>query len=201
MSRLTDGPLPGWTTIPRHRLRKRALGLCLLGLLLAGAYPTVAAGGEILPDYVPGEIIIKFRPAAKRADQAAILEALGATTLREFDLLDASCQRISGLAVPDAIRRFASHPAIAYIEPNYIIPLCERPDDPLYGEQWGVANVGQTGGMSGADVRGEHAWDVATTSRSILVAIIDSGGGSGSSRPQGQPVPQYGRDSRKRYRR
>jgi len=181
MSRITCGRLTGRPTLSRHQYRIVVLVLCLLGLVLATASPGFATSEDWepdaleIPEFVPGEIIIKFLPAAKGSDKAAILEALGATTVREHHQLGASCQRISGLTVKEAIARFASHPAIDYIEPNYIFSLCERPDDPLYEQQWGLANTGQIGGVVGADVRAEHAWDVATTCGSILVAIIDSG--------------------------
>ena len=49
------------------------------------------------------------------------------------------------------------------------------PTDPLFGEQWGLANSGQHGGTPLVDVNAVAAWDVTTGSRSAVVAVIDSG--------------------------
>ncbi|HBB72840.1 MAG TPA: hypothetical protein DC048_00165, partial [Planctomycetaceae bacterium] len=40
------------------------------------------------------------------------------------------------------------------------------PTDPLFGEQWGLANSGQHGGTPLVDVNAVAAWDVTTGSRS-----------------------------------
>ncbi|MHC5109152.1 MAG: S8 family peptidase [Planctomycetota bacterium] len=50
------------------------------------------------------------------------------------------------------------------------------PNDPDFGDQWGMRNTGQTGGTSGADVDAIFAWDVHTGDEgSVTIAIIDSG--------------------------
>ncbi|MCB0104260.1 MAG: S8 family serine peptidase, partial [Caldilineaceae bacterium] len=62
-----------------------------------------------------------------------------------------------------------------YAEPNYLLHIARTPDDPDFDKLWGLRNVGQTGGTNGADVSAMAAWDIATGSRDIVVAIIDTG--------------------------
>lgn len=60
------------------------------------------------------------------------------------------------------------------------------PRDPLYGKLWGLSNTGSnepdrngnysgTQGVSGADVGAETAWGISKGSKSIKVAVIDTG--------------------------
>ncbi|NNM25838.1 MAG: S8 family serine peptidase, partial [Phycisphaerales bacterium] len=49
------------------------------------------------------------------------------------------------------------------------------PNDSSYGQQWALNNTGQTGGIAGADISAEEAWEIATGDPSIVVGILDSG--------------------------
>ena len=71
-----------------------------------------------------------------------------------------------------------SDAAVDYAEPNHLYQLLETaatPADPYFGVQWGLANVGQTGGVAGADIAAPAAWEIVTGSLGIMVAVIDSG--------------------------
>src|SRR5262249_11938884 len=49
------------------------------------------------------------------------------------------------------------------------------PNDTRFPEMWALDNRGQTGGTPGADIDAVRAWGVSTGSRSVKVAIIDTG--------------------------
>jgi subtilisin family serine protease len=49
------------------------------------------------------------------------------------------------------------------------------PNDPGYGEMWGLHNWGQTGGTLDTDIDAPEAWDITTGDGDIVVAVIDSG--------------------------
>jgi subtilisin family serine protease len=53
------------------------------------------------------------------------------------------------------------------------------PNDPLFGQQWALDNIGQSiGGNPGtpdADIDAAEAWDVTTGSSAVTVAIVDDG--------------------------
>ncbi len=49
------------------------------------------------------------------------------------------------------------------------------PDDPLFGRQQHLRNVGQQGGTPGADVKIAQAWDITRGDSSIVIAILDDG--------------------------
>ncbi|NEQ95583.1 MAG: S8 family serine peptidase [Cyanothece sp. SIO2G6] len=63
-----------------------------------------------------------------------------------------------------------------YAEPQFIehIPPRFTPTDPSYGEQWHLNNTGQDGGMVGADISAEDAWDM-TRGAGVTIAVVDGG--------------------------
>ncbi len=54
------------------------------------------------------------------------------------------------------------------------------PDDPMFNQQWGLHNTGQSGGTPDADIDAPEAWDlttggITTLGDTIVVAIVDGG--------------------------
>ena len=64
-----------------------------------------------------------------------------------------------------------------YVEPDYIRQVSATPSDAAFadGRLWGLRNTGQSGGLSGADIKATSAWDFTTGSRDVVVAVIDTG--------------------------
>ena len=75
--------------------------------------------------------------------------------------------------------RLSAHPAVRYVEPNWVITLSDS-GDPLTPQLWGLINTGQSvngmpGGRIGADIGADMAWTLSTGSTDTVVAIVDSG--------------------------
>jgi subtilisin family serine protease len=65
---------------------------------------------------------------------------------------------------------------IIAVEPNYRVHILDTaPNDPRYPELWGLNNIGQTGGLTDADIDAPEAWDYETGSSDVIIAVIDSG--------------------------
>ncbi len=137
--------------------------------------PIFSTAQTNMPDRVPGEVIIKFKSHTTKLEKDAILKEMGAETLDTFHHIGATCEKLNALGVDDAIARFSNHKAIQYIEPNRITYLANTPNDPLFPLQYALDNTGQLGGVPGADIRAEWAWEYHRGNRDIIVAIIDSG--------------------------
>ncbi|MGH7680364.1 MAG: S8 family serine peptidase [Candidatus Eiseniibacteriota bacterium] len=146
----------------------------LVALVLALAL-FIPAAALAAPAMVSGEVLIRFRPGASDADIRAIQVDLGATRVKRFRSLQVEEQRITRRTIADAVSRYRNHPAVEFIEPNYIVHADLVPNDPLFSQQWGLRNTGQSGGTSGADVAAVPAWDVSTGSSTVVIAIIDTG--------------------------
>jgi subtilisin family serine protease len=154
----------------------------------------IVADGEM--DYVPGEILVKFKQAGTVFGSSALpgqrqtgadinagvgIEAakVGVNTklkksfsfiaVHQIELID------KDISVPEAIAKLKTNPNVEYAEPNYICRKASTPNDPRFSELWGINNTGQTGGTDDADIDAPEAWNLTTGSSNVVIAIIDSG--------------------------
>lgn len=80
-----------------------------------------------------------------------------------------------GAAPADVASWAAATAGVATIEPDYVITSAAVSNDPSFGQLWGLSNTGQSGGLRDADIDAPEAWDITTGSRSVVVAVIDTG--------------------------
>ncbi len=78
------------------------------------------------------------------------------------------------------LQQFRSDRHVMKAQFDHVLKWRATPDDPMYDMQWQWRNLGQTGGVVGADVNAETAWNYTTggvtaAGDTIVVAIIDSG--------------------------
>jgi subtilisin family serine protease len=130
--------------------------------------------------FVPGELLVRFRSGVGARARSTVLDALDATTKRRLPLPGLQLVRIAGgESVPEAIASFERRAQVRYAEPNFIFRIEATPDDPRFGELWGLDNSGQTvNGTSGtpdADIDAPEAWDTTTGSSAVTVAVVDTG--------------------------
>ena len=70
----------------------------------------------------------------------------------------------------------AAQTGVTYVEPNFVFDsTATYPNDIDFDQLWGLHNTGQLGGTPDADIDAPEAWDVTTGSRSVVIAVIDSG--------------------------
>lgn len=79
--------------------------------------------------------------------------------------------------VPRLMKRLNSvKNLVKYAEPDFIVHTqASIPSDPSFGALWGLHNTGQNNGIADADIDAPEAWTLSTGSRSVLVAVLDSG--------------------------
>ena len=66
-------------------------------------------------------------------------------------------------------------PGFSYLEPDFALQIENTPNDPNFGNLWGLDNTGQSGGVAGADISAVDAWDVTTGSSDVVVGVVDTG--------------------------
>ncbi len=83
-------------------------------------------------------------------------------------------------AEKEVLRKLRSNINVVHITPNRAITPRVLPNDPQINKQWQYVNNGSTGGINGADMDMDLAWDITTGGLSpsgdtIVVCVIDDG--------------------------
>jgi subtilisin family serine protease len=134
----------------------------------------LAAGPARAQSYVPGELLVKWKPGLKASVRTDAMAPLGASRVALYDV-GVELLHVDGVAVEEALARLAQDPRVEYAEPNYLCSIDRAPNDPRYPEQYGLNNAGQNGGLVGADIGAERAWERYTGDPDFLVGDIDTG--------------------------
>lgn len=120
-------------------------------------------------DYIPGEVIVKFRQGTTVAGQARALDALRSRPLPER--LQWIADRTARLAVdgdpdsPAIAASLARQPEVEYAHPNWLLKRNLVPNDTAYASrQWNFTALNLPG-----------AWDINAGGSGIIVAVIDTG--------------------------
>ncbi|MFM8706214.1 MAG: S8 family serine peptidase, partial [Planctomycetia bacterium] len=81
-----------------------------------------------------------------------------------------------GASANDVLGWARSTAGVRSVEPDRVVTASATlPNDPSFNRLWGLQNNGQTGGLADADIDAPEAWDVTTGSRSVVVAVVDTG--------------------------
>jgi serine protease len=168
----------------RGRITIGAIGLALAGLaggLLVETPPHAGAlqarGAAAFAAYQDGNVLVGFRHAGA-GERHAIEARAGASEVQALGA-GAYLLHVHPGHVQRAVTALRAQPGVRYAEPDYLMQLAATPDDPSFGQQWGLQNTGQLvngiKGTPGADINATAAWNVAADSRSVVVAEVDSG--------------------------
>jgi len=132
--------------------------------------------------YVPNHVLVGVDAGFLKAQQPAVrLDSLvPGSESRPLGAYGVFLMKLpNNVSVPAAIDMVKGKAGIRYAEPDWIGSWAATPNDPDYTRMWGMRNTGQTvNGTSGrfdADIDANLAWDQTTGSKSVLVAIVDSG--------------------------
>jgi serine protease len=150
-----------------------ALSACLA--LAGGSARPATASQQQAPAAVPGELIVGFEPGSSRAEQRAAVLNAGGTRAETFPEIRAALVRVAPSETADAMKQLLGNPDVRYVERNHIVSIAATPNDPSFGQLWGMHNTGQTGGTADADIDAPEAWDVSTGSSGVVVGVTDTG--------------------------
>jgi subtilisin family serine protease len=152
--------------------------------------PPLPAQTEDAPDFVPGEILVKYRPSLRGALSEA-RETLGNPSLERFGEISARALRAGrgergrwvklvseGLrddktGTRELLEELRRVPSVDYAELNVYVTAQYFPNDPYYASSgaWGQDFRDLWGLQS---IAAEMAWDVARGD-GVVVAVIDTG--------------------------
>ena len=141
------------------------------------------------------ELLVRFKPGVS-------VDEIKRIAARNNDLMDDEYEAVNGLVsiddlddadVEQTVRQYsAMNDLVEYAQPNYEIRLdpqdlpasghdlllrevSDGPNDPQFGQQWALNNLGQDGGKERADIDALLAWTKTQGSEKIIVAVLDTG--------------------------
>jgi thermitase len=157
---------------------KRSLAGLVAGALALALVPSANAAEQ---KFVRGEVVVKYAKGASAAQKATArtaARAVGrAATIK--GTRGARVVRVKG-NVRKAVKRLNRSAGVRYAEPNYVYHALATPNDPRFGELYGLDNRGQTGGTPDADIDAPEGWDLLGLSAfpgagGAKVGIVDTG--------------------------
>lgn len=119
-------------------------------------------------DYIPGEVVVKFRLGTTVVGQARALDVLRSRPLPErlqWIADRTAVLRVDGdLDSPAIAASLARQPEVEYSHPNWLLKTNQAPNDPQYGAQWNFTAINMPG-----------AWSINPGAAGLTVAVIDTG--------------------------
>ncbi|MGD1017752.1 MAG: S8 family serine peptidase [Verrucomicrobiia bacterium] len=133
------------------------------------------------PNYVPGQLIVRFRGGVPHHRQDEIVDELGGRILRTLDVRHGEYLVVlgGGISVPAAAEQLAKLQEVDFAEPNVLHYINDMPNVEYYTsydgdstelQRWYFNGIG-----SDSNLEAEAAWNVTTGSSNIVIAIIDTG--------------------------
>ncbi|MCB9254077.1 MAG: S8 family serine peptidase [Bdellovibrionaceae bacterium] len=128
-------------------------------------------------NYVEGQVIVKFADAQNMDDARVVLD----NTFFDVDqaLIPENgiflVKPITNMTTEQAIQHLTHMDAVVYAQADHFVTKRTAPNDPRFGEQWGLSNP-----TEGADIRAIDAWKFGLggkdrAGRDIVVAVVDGG--------------------------
>ena len=126
-------------------------------------------------------MIVRYAPGTSAADRAGARADAGTAAAGNLGLPRMALLEITdGESVDSTISQLDADPAIASAEPDLLLHTASVPNDPFFGQLWGLSNPGTgingfAGALAGADIGATGAWDIERGSPRTVVAVMDTG--------------------------
>jgi len=145
---------------------KKALFVLLGSIVLLEATAPLQAARKHW-DRRPGVVLYQLKPEATAAQRSALAGVFGGS--RTHAAPASSSHRAmafvpAGRDEEDLAEDLMKTGAVAYAEPDYLMPIAASPNDPGLSSQWYHTAV-----------HSQAAWDITTGAGSVIVAVCDTG--------------------------
>ena len=143
-------------------------------LAVLGLPPSFSAA---LPAYKEGEVLVTIKSslmAASFSDGQSGIATMTHVSGNVHKLKLQPDETVEGM-----LQQLKANPLVKHAQPNYIKYL--QTNDPHFDVQWGLKNTGQSGGQPGADINIESAWSITRGDPAVIVAVLDTGIGGGTT--------------------
>jgi subtilisin family serine protease/subtilisin-like proprotein convertase family protein len=140
----------------------------LLDSNLSSILPSLASD---LSSYPTDYILVRYHPGV---DANAVAQAVPGARITEAIAEQHNLYQVSlppGVSVSQAVAIYQQSPLVHFAQPDYALSLAAIPNDPQFASMWNLNNAS----LQTADINAPQAWDIRTSARGIIVAVIDTG--------------------------
>lgn len=143
----------------------RLVRICLVACLAVSliAVPVLASGGAEGQDFASDQILIHFKAGVGGEVKHKIHAKHGGQVVEEIGRINVQVVRVPAGKVLEKIKAYKREGAVDFAEPDYAVEAVSIPNDPYFGQQWGLARISAP-----------QAWDV-TSGAAVRIAVLDSG--------------------------
>ena len=122
---------------------------------------------------------VRWRPGVPKTQLDSAARTLGFKVVRSSRLgwvqLEPAQRMTAGTLSASLRRAGLTVDARAAVMYKPAVQPATAPNDPLFPQQYGLNNTGQTGGTPDADIDAAEAWVRETGSKNVVVAVVDEG--------------------------
>ena len=93
-----------------------------------------------------------------------LVAGVAAKESRRFRRINAALLKVDPDKLEKTLEKLRRDPRVRYAEPNFLVHADALPNDPSYGQLWGLHTIGAA-----------SAWNRSTGSSSVVAAVIDTG--------------------------
>jgi subtilisin family serine protease len=125
----------------------------------------IAGRGPPRIRYVPGELVVRFRPGTSNSEMEAAAARAGGTVADHIAELGLHVVRVPPSQTEEAVASLRSEASVESVEREVLLEgLDTIPNDALWPAQWGLRLIGAP-----------RAWDVTTGAGAVVIAVLDTG--------------------------
>lgn len=166
---------------------KKTIVLLLALFLVAAAVFVLRTKSQVSAegrsDFIKGEVLVKFKASANQEEIGAVHQKLGGRVKDTIAGINVQVVDVGRKNIGETISAYSRERLVEYVEPNFIAAALTN--DNYFDNQWALNNTGQqtcntagticTTGTADADIDAPEAWEIATGSSEVKIAILDSG--------------------------
>jgi thermitase len=148
---------------------RKTIVVLAVAILLISSFPTIVFGAPPdnpapVPDFSSQQILVKFKPDVSLPEVAEIHRQLGGQVKETILGIGVQVVTVPKGQEMAKVKAYSSNARVAFAEPDFMAEALGSPDDPGFGNQWGMVKI-----------QAPQAWDVTTGSPTINIAILDTG--------------------------
>jgi len=148
---------------------RKTMIVLVVTILLIFSFPTIVFAAPPdnptpVSDFSSQQILVKFKSGTSLPEVAEIHRQLGGQVKETIPGIGVQVVTVPKGQAKEKAKAYSSNTKVAYAEPDFVAEALGSPDDPGFGNQWGMVKI-----------QAPQAWEVTTGSNSINIAILDTG--------------------------